>query len=140
VLFDDHDRLVLIRRTKPDQPPYWTTAGGGVEPDDPSRASALQRELLEELGTRIVVGPQVFLTSTQDGDRIDIQHFFLCRVLSMDPSLRSGPEPADPLRGGYHTVRVLPDQVATFDVRPAELCTFLASNVEALKSEAALLC
>jgi 8-oxo-dGTP pyrophosphatase MutT (NUDIX family) len=138
VLFDD-DRLLLIRRTKPDQPPYWTTAGGGVEPDDPSRESALQRELLEELGARIVVGPQVFLTSVQNGDGVDIQHFFVCRVISVDPSLRTGPEHTDPARGGYDLVRVLPDQLAAIDLKPAELRIFLADNVEAVVSEAALL-
>ena len=48
-----------------------------MEPDDPSRESALLREVLEEWGARIVVGPQVLLTSAQNGDALDIQHFFL---------------------------------------------------------------
>lgn len=139
VLFDDQDRLLLIRRTKPDRPVYWTTAGGGVEPDDPSRESALRRELLEELGARIVVGQQVFLASAPNGARIDIQHFFLCRVVSVDPALGSGPEYADPARGDYDPVRVLPDQLAAIDLRPVELRTFLTNNVDALVSEAALL-
>lgn len=139
VLFDDDHRLLLIRRNKPEHPPYWTTAGSGVEPDDSSREAALQRELLEELGARIVVGPQVFLTSGQNGDEIDIQHFFLCRVISVDPSLRIGQELNDPGRGGYHLVRVLPDQLATIDLKPTKLRTFLAANGEALVLEAALL-
>lgn len=130
---------MLIRRAKPEQPPYWTTAGGGVEPEDPSREAALQRELLEELGARIMIGSQVLLISRQNGDEIDIQHFFLCRVISVDLSLRTGPELTDPDRGGYDLVRVLPDHVATIDLKPTELRSFLAANVEALALEAALL-
>ncbi|HEY0694327.1 MAG TPA: NUDIX domain-containing protein [Kribbella sp.] len=139
VLFDDHDRLLLIKRTKPGQPPYWTTAGGAVELDDSSRESALQRELLEELGARIVVGPQVFLTSTGNDDLVDVQHFFVCRVINVDPSLRTGPEHTDPTRGGYHLVRALPEQLAMLDIKPGKLRAFLADNVDAMLSEAALL-
>ena len=40
-------RLVLIRRTRPGQAPYWTTAGGGVEDSDESAEAALHRELRE---------------------------------------------------------------------------------------------
>lgn len=139
VLVDDQDRFLLIRRMKPDQPPYWTTAGGGVKPDDPSRESALHRELLEELGARIVIGPHVFLASADNGDAVDIQHFFLCRVIRVDPLLRTGPEHTDPARGDYHVVRVLPGQLTTIDLRPTELRHYLVGNVVALMSEAALL-
>jgi hypothetical protein len=31
ILFDDAGRLLLIKRTKPGQAPYWTTPGGGIE-------------------------------------------------------------------------------------------------------------
>jgi ADP-ribose pyrophosphatase YjhB (NUDIX family) len=49
-LIDDDGRLLLIKRTKPGQAPYWTTPGGGVEDTDESVEAALQRELAEELG------------------------------------------------------------------------------------------
>jgi 8-oxo-dGTP pyrophosphatase MutT (NUDIX family) len=139
ILFDDHDRLLLIRRTKPDRPPYWTTSGGGVEPDDPSHEATLHRELMEELGARIVIGPQVFLASMPYHDVIDVQHFHVCRVLSVDSALRNGPEYSDPGRGGYEVVLVRPDQLATIDLQPAELSHFITANVDALLSEAAQL-
>jgi 8-oxo-dGTP pyrophosphatase MutT (NUDIX family) len=139
LLFDDHDRLLLIRRTKPNQPPYWTTAGGGVEPDDPSREATLRRELMAELGAHVTVGSQAFLTGAHNAGVIDIQHFHVCRVISVDPSLRTGPEYTDPARGGYHLVRIPPDQLAGIDLRPAELRAFLTANVEAVLAEAALL-
>lgn len=49
-LIDDDQRLLLIKRTKPGQEPYWTAPGGGIEPDDPSAEGGLIRELREELG------------------------------------------------------------------------------------------
>ncbi len=50
ILIDDDGRLVLIKRTKPDQAPSWTAPGGGVDPTDESVEAALHRELTEELG------------------------------------------------------------------------------------------
>lgn len=55
LLLDDDGRLVLIKRTKPGQFPYWTTPGGGVEPGE-STTGALERELDEELGASASIG------------------------------------------------------------------------------------
>ncbi|MGH3869561.1 MAG: NUDIX domain-containing protein [Pseudonocardiaceae bacterium] len=46
LLLDDDGRLVLIKRTKPGESPYWTTPGGGIEPGE-STTGALERELGE---------------------------------------------------------------------------------------------
>src|SRR4051794_15136563 len=46
----DGDEILLLRRTRPGREPYWTTPGGRVEDDDADLASALRRELWEELG------------------------------------------------------------------------------------------
>ena len=61
----DGDALVLIRRTRPGRPVYWTTPGGKIEPGDASPQAALRRELDEELGA--VAGPvrQVFACGEQ---------------------------------------------------------------------------
>jgi ADP-ribose pyrophosphatase YjhB (NUDIX family) len=40
IVRDAGDQLVLIRRTRPDQPPYWTTPGGGIEETGPSVEAA----------------------------------------------------------------------------------------------------
>lgn len=50
ILIDDRGRLVLLKRSKRDRAPYWTTPGGGVEETDASVEAALHRELAEELG------------------------------------------------------------------------------------------
>jgi hypothetical protein len=36
IFIDDLGRHVLIKRTKPGQPPYWTAPGDGVEDTDTS--------------------------------------------------------------------------------------------------------
>jgi ADP-ribose pyrophosphatase YjhB (NUDIX family) len=61
ILIDDHGRLVLIKRTKSGQAPYWTAPGGGVDPSDESVDAALHRELAEELGAAASGAARVFL-------------------------------------------------------------------------------
>jgi 8-oxo-dGTP pyrophosphatase MutT (NUDIX family) len=67
ILIDDQGRLVLIRRTKPGQAPYWTAPGGGVEDADGSVEAALHRELAEELGAEAAGASRVFLYSWLTG-------------------------------------------------------------------------
>lgn len=50
ILIDDHGQLVLIKRTKLGQAPYWTAPGGGVEDNDASVEAALHRELAQGSG------------------------------------------------------------------------------------------
>ncbi|WP_394622446.1 NUDIX hydrolase (plasmid) [Lentzea sp. JNUCC 0626] len=45
LLVDEQQRLVLIERTTPRQPVYWTTLGGVME-DGESAVAAVRRELL----------------------------------------------------------------------------------------------
>ncbi|MCE7011793.1 NUDIX hydrolase [Kibdelosporangium philippinense] len=75
ILIDDDGRLVLIKRTKPAQAPYWTAPGGGVEETDPSVEAALHRELAEELGAEAADASQVFLFSSPSDTGVAVQHF-----------------------------------------------------------------
>jgi ADP-ribose pyrophosphatase YjhB (NUDIX family) len=143
ILLDDAGGLVLIRRTRPGQPPYWTTAGGGVEPDDASVEAALHRELQEELGAQASGARQVLLFSwpTRDGLAITVAHFFVARLVRMDISTRNGPEFDDPARGAYdpHIIDLRTDALAAVDLRPPEVKEFILANREALLAEAGLL-
>jgi ADP-ribose pyrophosphatase YjhB (NUDIX family) len=138
VLIDDLGRLMLIRRTKPGQAPYWTAPGGGVEDTDASVAAALYRELAEELGAQVTDASQVFLFSSPSDAGVAVQHFFVVRLASLDESARSGPEISDPSRGGYELVRVdlLGDDLADVDLKPTALKEFILANREALLVEA----
>ncbi|WP_370065103.1 NUDIX domain-containing protein [Streptacidiphilus sp. MAP5-3] len=133
--------LVMIKRTKPGKPPYWITPGGGMEPTDASVVAALHRELSEELGgsARDIVPAfvdTVSHTHHEDGSElhprgVKIQHFFVCRLASMDPSRRHGPEVDEP-NGEYEIVR-LPftrEGVTAVNVVPPSLRAYLAANIE----------
>ena len=113
----DGDDLILIKRTKPGMDPYWITPGGGVEPTDATVVEALHREVHEELGAKIVDVVPCFVDTVEhivDGgvSGVKVQHFFVCRLDSMDTSLRHGPEMDEPV-GEYEIVRVPFSRVGT---------------------------
>jgi ADP-ribose pyrophosphatase YjhB (NUDIX family) len=138
ILIDDRGRLLLIKRTKSGQAPYWTAPGGGVDRADASVEAALHRELAEELGAHVTDATQVFLFSSPSDTGIAVQHFFVARLTSLDESARSGPEFGDPARGGYELDRVdlLGDGLASIDLKPTALKEFILANREALLAEA----
>src|ERR1700691_2897662 len=84
ILIDDEGRLVLIKRTKPGQAPYWASPGGGVEDSDATVEDALRRELAEELGATADRYQQVFLASDPTDAGVAIQHFFVARLTSLN--------------------------------------------------------
>ncbi|MEC3980845.1 NUDIX hydrolase [Amycolatopsis sp. H20-H5] len=135
VLIDDEARLVTIKRTKPGVAPYWTTPGGGIEPEDVSREAALERELVEELGASAIVGQQLtLLTSPTEGGQ-SVQYFFAARLISLDAALRTGDEYADASRGGYELERIPLDQLAEYDLKPTKVRDFIVENRAALLAD-----
>ncbi|MFE4975596.1 NUDIX domain-containing protein [Kitasatospora sp. NPDC056651] len=138
--------IVLIRRVRPDAPhPYWITPGGGVEREDRTVVEALHREVDEELGGKIVDVVPAFVdtvshTLHDDGTPlhphgIKVQHFFVCRLASMDLSRRHGPEVTEP-NGEYEVVR-LPftrEGVTSVNVVPPRLRAYLAANIEGIRA------
>ncbi|WP_134713798.1 NUDIX domain-containing protein [Saccharomonospora xinjiangensis] len=138
ILIDDLGRLVLIKRTKPGQAPYWTAPGGGVEDTDASVEAALYRELSEELGAKATNASQVFLFSSPSEAGVAVQHFFVARLACLDSSARSGPEFSDPSRGEYDLDRVdlRGDDLASIDLKPTALKEFILANREVLLIEA----
>ncbi|MCO6003767.1 NUDIX hydrolase [Actinoallomurus purpureus] len=134
ILIDDKDRLVLIKRTRPGQPVYWTTPGGGIEPDDPSPEEALRRELHEELGATAGPCQQVFLFSSPKDDGVAVQHVFVARLIELDLARRDGPEFDDPSRGGYDIdfIELCDEAVAATDLKPEGLKEFILANRDAL--------
>jgi ADP-ribose pyrophosphatase YjhB (NUDIX family) len=134
ILIDEQGCLVLIKRTKPGQAPYWTTPGGGVEDTDASAVAALRRELAEELGAEAAGAEQVFLFSSPSDAGVAVQRFFVARLVKLNEAARSGPEFSDPVRGGYAVERVelLGDDLAGVDLKPGALKDFILANREAL--------
>jgi ADP-ribose pyrophosphatase YjhB (NUDIX family) len=139
ILLDADDRLVLIRRTKPGQPVYWTTPGGGVEDTDASIEAALHREIAEEVGAEATGASQVFLNTRLSDAGPAVQHFFVARLTRMDWSARSDPEFGDPSKGSYdlELVDLHGDDLASIDLVPTALKEFILANREALLAEIA---
>jgi 8-oxo-dGTP pyrophosphatase MutT (NUDIX family) len=136
----DSDELLLIKRTKPDEPPYWITPGGGVEPEDATVVDALHREVDEELGAKITDVVPAFVDTVEhlhnDGTLgVKVQHFFVCRLESMDPGRRHGPEVDEPV-GTYEIVRVpfTHAGVASVEMVPPSLRAYLSMNIEGIRA------
>ena len=141
ILIDGDGSLVLIKRTKPGVPVYWTAAGGKVEDTDVSPEAAMHREIFEELGATATGASQVFLVSSPTESGVRIQHIFVARLASLDLSLRNGPELFNPDAGRYDPDRVslvTDETLAAIDLRSPELKAFILANREALLAEAGL--
>jgi ADP-ribose pyrophosphatase YjhB (NUDIX family) len=134
IVIDDQSQLVVVKRTKPGTAPYWTAPGGGVEPGDPSVEAALVRELREEWGAEVDCAQQVFLVSHPAGDGVAVQHFFVCRLRTLDLCQRSGPEFDDPARGSYDLDRIplTGEDLGRVDLKPEQLHAFVMANRVAL--------
>ncbi|MFB7025469.1 MULTISPECIES: NUDIX domain-containing protein [unclassified Streptomyces] len=136
----DGDDLILIKRTKPGVDPYWLTPGGGVEPTDSTVVEALHREVLEELGAKVTDVVPCFVDTVEhivDGgiSGVKVQHFFVCRLGSMDTSLRHGPEMEEP-DGEYEIVRVPFTRIgiAAVHLVPLSLRHYLDGNIEGVRA------
>ncbi len=130
--------LILIHRTRPGTAAYWTTPGGGMEPDDPTLSAALVREVLEETGATIGPAVPVYLHTTprptpDHPNGVKTAVFFVCRLLTIDDRLRHGPEVTDP-HGTYRTDRVpyTPAALTAINLSPPFLAPYLTANREVL--------
>ena len=138
VLVDDTDQMVVFRRIRPGREPYYSTPGGGVEPDDASLADALRRELDEEL--RAEIGEPVTLLAidrVHDNGKHNRHLIFAARLRSMDPQGKYGPEFDDPSRGEYQIARIpfTAAGIAAANLRPQPLKDYLQANAAAILAD-----
>jgi 8-oxo-dGTP pyrophosphatase MutT (NUDIX family) len=127
ILFDG-DEIVLFKRTRPGREPYWITPGGGVEPSDTTLEATLRRELDEELGA--TAGPALRVFTIVEQNRLTTA--YVCRLVHMDLSRRSGPEFLDPENGIHEIVRVRPEKMRELNLIPPELADFIADGAATL--------
>ncbi|MBL8116169.1 MAG: NUDIX domain-containing protein [Anaerolineae bacterium] len=131
--------ILLIKRVRQGDEPYWVLPGGGVEPGDGSFEAALRRELKEELGATAEILHEVFMT--EDPGQSDLEgwlvqhHFFICRLLGYDLSRRDGPEFLDPTKGEYipEEFPLDPERLSAVNIFSDDIKTFLVANIARLR-------
>jgi 8-oxo-dGTP pyrophosphatase MutT (NUDIX family) len=136
ILLTQEGELLFIKRVKPNgKPPYWVAPGGGVEAEDASLLSALERELIEELGARAEVVRVAFVLHHEKKNRLLEEHFFICHLRDLDLTLRHGPEFDRPEKGQYLPDRIPlePEAIAALDFRTPELADWLLANLGTLR-------
>lgn len=82
VVFDEEGRVLLVERGKPPAMGQWTVPGGSLERGE-SLAAGVRREILEETGLDVEVGPLVALVERMGED----YHFVILDYLAF---LRGG--------------------------------------------------
>lgn len=135
----DGDEIILFRRTRPGVPLYWAFPGGGVEEQDAGLEAALLRELDEELRARVDRPvPLTALETLNDRGRLEIQHLYACRLVSMDFESRYGPEFANPAKGEYAVERLPFSKEGLGDrpIMPEPLAAYVRANITAIRRAA----
>lgn len=135
ILLTADGKLLFIKRVKPNSPPYWVAPGGGVEADE-TLLETLDRELREELGATVEVIERAFVLRHQKAGKDLEEHFFICKLVDYDLSLRHGPEFDDPERGEYLLDKVDIDNRALvkINIKTSELRDWLLENGHNLRS------
>ncbi|KIF02049.1 NUDIX hydrolase [Streptomyces sp. RSD-27] len=129
VLVTADETMLVIRRTKPDIPPYWVLPGGGVEPSDESREAALHREIHEEIaGTADIV--RLLHAMESDEER---QLFYLARITAWSFDDRTGPEFSAAGRGAYalEEIPLTVEGLDGIDLKPEEIAHVLRGAISA---------
>lgn len=90
-VIEQDDAFLVTRRIKGVHlEGFWEFPGGKCDPGE-SHVACLAREILEELGTGVVVGPEIFSVEHAYPERVVELHFFEC-ALTGEPSPLLGQE------------------------------------------------
>ena len=121
------NQVALIRRQRNEEPPYYLFPGGQVEPGETPEEAA-KREILEELGLHIKVGPLVAVSRFHDTE----QYFYRSTVTGGQFGTGTGREiigDIAPYRGRYHPIWMPVDILLNQPVRPQSLCRLIVRAI-----------
>src|SRR5688572_27986565 len=136
ILLTPGGHVLFIKRVKPNGTlPYHVAPGGGVESCDATLEDALYRELFEELGATVELVYAGFVLRHQMGCKNLEEHFFVCRLIDYDLSLRHGPEFSDPTRGEYlpEEVPLTAEAISSISIKTPQLAEWLLENMHSLR-------
>lgn len=102
VLWHEAEVVLLVRRRKPPAQDHWALPGGSIELGETAVAAAA-REVLEECGLTVEVGPVVDVVDVIERDEAGriAHHFVLCEFLARptsDPATATAADDAAALR------------------------------------------
>ncbi len=123
ILITPAGTMLVIRRVRPGEPPYWVLPGGGVEPGDASLEAALTREIWEEVaGVPEVAGLLTVLTS-----ELERGYYYLARIRQWSFADRTGPEFSEPGSGSYELqeLSLTAEALDSVDLKPDDLAAWL---------------
>ena len=123
ILITPAGTMLVIRRVRPGEPPYWVLPGGGVEPGDASLEAALTREIWEEVaGVPEVAGLLTVLTSERERG-----YYYLARIRQWSFADRTGPEFSEPGSGSYELqeLSLTAEALDSVDLKPDDLAAWL---------------
>ena len=86
-IHDDQGRLLLVKRVKPPEAAHWGVPGGKLDWGEAARTCA-EREILEELGVRIVAGPVLAVTDMIADDSHWVAITYRTESVSGAPSIQ----------------------------------------------------
>lgn len=115
ILITKDEKLVLIKRTKPEKGIYYVTPGGGIEEGE-TPLQAVERELKEEIGSDILSAK--FLFHFDDYEMNNSVDFFLC--YEGKRGIPTGTEwtKYNSLTNKYEIVEVLLEELLTLNLKP----------------------
>ena len=91
VLTDEEGRILLVRQHHPERD-IWLVPGGAVEDGETSREACV-REVREETGLEIEVGPLLWhVEQVKEGGEQRFVNYFLARITGGEPALGTDPE------------------------------------------------
>ena len=81
IIHDDNGRIFATQRGYGEFKDYWEFPGGKIEPDE-TRENALQREIWEELETKIIIERMVTTIQYDYPSFHLVMHCFMCQIMS----------------------------------------------------------
>jgi 8-oxo-dGTP diphosphatase len=125
VVLRDETRVALIRRVREGRT-YFVFPGGGIQPGE-TPAEAATREVREELGVHVVLGPRLLIEEFR-GQTV---HYFSGLIVGGDFGTGAGDElrtSGTTERGTYEPVWMELVELPHYDVRPRSLAAILTGG------------